>query len=124
MVANEANSSGRRSAGMSRRRDMRFGPPRELRCSVVGSAATLTVRDISVGGMSLSSTLPLTRNVLHEFRLTLGNMTISRRGRAVYCRRQAEGHWIIGIAFTKERSSGKTVEELIDLITSSILRFS
>ena len=108
----------------SRRRYARIEPPPSLRCHVVGSAATFTVRDISLGGLSLLAPVPLALKVEQEFRLTLGPMTIVQRGRPVYCRQQEDGRWVVGIAFRSERPSSPTIDDLIDLITSSVIRFS
>ena len=112
------------SSMTSRRTEPRFQPPAQLRCVIAGTAATLIIQDISVGGVALLSTLPISRTAIHQVKLTLGHVTIARRARAVHCQRSADQRWKIGLAFVEERTTGPTIEQLIDLITRSLIKFS
>ena len=108
----------------SRRAEPRFAPPKDLRCAISGAPSPFEVQDISIGGLALTSALPISRTSIHEVRLTLGHVTIVRHARAVHCRRGDDGRWKIGLAFVPERTTGPTIENLIDLITRSLIDFS
>ena len=46
----------------------------------------MTVSQISEGGMRVETSAPLHLNSLHDFRLTLGRLTVVVKGRIVHCR--------------------------------------
>ena len=108
----------------SRRIDVRLAAPSDLRTSVTGSRVHVVVQDISVGGMGVVSSLPLARGVVQKFQLALGTTVIVQQGKPVHCRRQDDGRWSVGISFTGKQFAGPGVEDLIDAITRSQLRFS
>ena len=110
--------------GTSRRQYMRFSPPPGLTCSVAGSSTQFVIRDISVGGLALWSDRPLDRDSIHQLILRLGSLVVETGARAAHCKRQDDGRWIIGMAFAAEPTTEPTIEELIDLIAASTLRFS
>jgi hypothetical protein len=108
----------------SRRAEPRFAPPKELHCAIRGFSSAVAVEDISIGGMALTCDVPISRTAVHEVHLTLGRMTIERRARAVHCRRGDDGRWRIGLAFMPAHTTGPTIENLVDLITRSLIDFS
>src|SRR6187431_3724227 len=59
-------------------RAARVEPVHPLVCFVGGSRAKLTVKDISVAGLSVWSTMPLSKGFVHEFRLIYGQVTVVR----------------------------------------------
>ena len=46
---------------------------------------TLYVKQLSRGGALIETTFPLQINSLHEFRLSLGSLTVVVKGRVVHC---------------------------------------
>src|SRR5690242_21655730 len=46
----------------------------------------MAVKEISRGGAQIETGFPLQLDSLHEFRLTLGNLSIVTKGRVVHCR--------------------------------------
>ena len=103
----------------SRRQEVRLEPPPQLICAVTGSSAKFHVRDISIGGLALWSSMPLRRDAPHEFCLTYRGLTVIRSGRAVHCKRQNDGRWILGVSFLPDPppGPGTTIEELIDAMS-------
>jgi hypothetical protein len=91
---------------------------------IVGFSGTVTIRDISVGGLALVSSLPLRRDAVHEMQLTLGKLAVTVQAKAVHCRRQNDGRWLLGIAFQPSRQKGPTIEQLIDAVTTTTISFS
>ena len=108
----------------SRRQHLRFSPPPGLTCSVAGSSAKFIIRDISVGGLALWSDRPLGRDAIHKLTLKLGSLVVVTGARAAHCKRHDDGRWIIGMAFATASATEPTIEQLIDLIAASTLRFS
>src|SRR5690242_8633687 len=81
----------------SRRRVVRFEPQPNLRIAIAGTAARLAMQDIGTGGVGVLSDLPLKRGALLEVTLTLGAVVVKIQARAVHCRRQADGRWMLGL---------------------------
>jgi len=46
---------------------------------------SLLVKELSRGGAQIETSFPLQLNSLHEFRLTLGTVTVVVKGRVVHC---------------------------------------
>jgi len=61
--------------------------------------------------------MPLRRDAPHEFRLTYRDLTVVCSGRAVHCKMQSDGRWLLGIAFVEVAQPGPTVGDLIDAMT-------
>lgn len=101
----------------TRIRDARVEPTHPIVCVAGGTRAKFEVRDISVSGMSVWSTIPVSRGWLHEFRLTYGQFTVVRQARAIHCKSCDDGRWLIGLEFDKKARRGPTIENLVDLIT-------
>jgi PilZ domain len=107
----------------SRRRDVRFAPPPNLRVSIQGCRSALTILDISLGGVGLATSAPLGRGI-YGVTLTLGSSEFQRRAEVIYCRKKSAGRWIIGMSFIEEPTTGPTIESLIDTITATLIKFS
>jgi hypothetical protein len=45
----------------------------------------MTIKEISRGGAQVETSLPLQPDSLHDFRLTLGNLSVVVKGRIVHC---------------------------------------
>ena len=82
----------------------------------------LTVREISLSGMSVEVPVPFPIDALHEFRLTLGDeSTVLLRGRVVYCRPVKTGDsplFVCGVHFVDDEPvTGQSVTDVIDRIS-------
>jgi hypothetical protein len=69
----------------------------------------VTVRDMSLGGMSLETSFAFPEGASHEFRLTLGDAAVVINGRILRCREHIRSDggrvYISGIEFTGEAPS-------------------
>ena len=108
--------------GSERRRSPRI----EILGRVHGQAVSLdvpvTVREISLGGMSMDVPVPFPIDAIHEFRLTLGDgSTVLLRGRVVYCRPIKGGEtplFVCGLHFVDDEPvTGQSVTDVIDRIS-------
>jgi PilZ domain len=99
---------------MSRRRDLRVETPKSLTLALAGSLRA-SVKDISRRGLCLSADVPLALGSIHSLTLTLGCMTVSRRGRTIHCHRHPTDGWIIGIEFLDDaaRPGDNAIEDLV-----------
>ena len=112
------------STGHDRRREIRLIAPAGLRASLAELGVAVAVRDISLGGLAVTSTSALARDSVHVLRLTFGSMCVLTRARAAYCQRHDGRAWVVGFAFIPSpRPKGPTVEQLIDRIEASMISF-
>ena len=124
MEKSDAPLSSPNGTPTSRRQGMRFSPPPGLVCTISGTTARFIVRDLSEGGLALWSDRPLTRGWVHDITLKLGDLMVVTRGRAAHCKKLDDGRWLVGVSFVQEQTKEPTVEQLIDVIAASTLRFS
>ncbi len=105
-----------------RRRSSRVELLGRLHGRVVSLDLPVTVREISLVGLSIQTSVPFPVGALHEFRLTLGDdSTVLLRGRIVYCRELAteedDAAFVLGVEFVDESpQEGEAVEDLIGKI--------
>jgi hypothetical protein len=100
----------------SRRRSLRLGPPDRLSCTLKDLSGRFVPRDISAGGLSIQSVLPLRLGDIHEVTLTLDELRLVRFAKVIHCRPEGQGQWITGLAFLNVEREGATVDELLDRI--------
>jgi len=104
----------------SRRRALRLGPPDRLVCLLKDQSARFVPKDISAGGLSVTSELALGVGDIHEVTLTLDELRVVRFAKVIHCRASGEKHWISGLAFLNVEREGATVEELLDRIAPEL----
>ena len=86
---------------------------------------SLTVRDISMGGLSLIVHAPIALRTIHTVTLTFGSITVEHKARVLHCRRFPAGGWLLGMAFTENPLPGSaSVAQLFNAILSSAITFS
>lgn len=101
-----------------RRRSPRIEILGRISGHVASADAAVTVREMSLGGMSLETPLAFEEGSIQEFRLTLGDgSTTLLRGRVVRCRSHVSPDgvttFVSGVQFVEDDSS---VGGLIDKI--------
>jgi hypothetical protein len=79
---------------------------------------TVTIREVSLGGLSMQTPFAFPVGAVHDFSLTLGDdSSVDLRGRVVYCREVASAEvepvYITGVQFVDSGSLGEGVGELI-----------
>ena len=108
-----------------RRRHLRLDAPADLAVTVAGSNTRLVASNISSDGLAVHSRVPFARASIHKLQLTFAPLTVVRQARTVHCRRDPRGGWVLGFALVgSSPAGGPTVEDLIDLIVSSMISFS
>jgi len=114
-----------KSQQVSRRHEARIIPPESLRAWVVGFPQVMPVRDISGGGLCVTSKKPFRAQSVQTMRLASGKMEIIRKVRTAHCRALGPGEWMVGFAFVEGAPApGPTIEEFLDSLTSSLIQFS
>ena len=110
---------------ISRRRDVRVETPKSLTLAVAGSLVHASVRDLSLRGLCLSAGVPFALGSIHSLTLTLGRMTVTRRGRTIHCHRHPTEGWTIGVEFLDDpMCPGDTsVEELVEEVAAGDVTF-
>jgi hypothetical protein len=83
---------------------------------------TVTVREVSLGGLSMQTAFAFPIGAVHDFSLTLGDdSSVELRGRVVYCREilaaDAEPVYVTGVQFIDNDAAGDGVGELIGKAT-------
>jgi hypothetical protein len=107
--------------------DRRRSPRIEILGRLHGHIASLdvpvTVREISLGGLSIETSFAFPAGIVHEFRLTLGDgSAVVLRGRVVYSREgsspDGEPVFVSGVQFIDDEpsSSDSTVDHIIEKI--------
>jgi hypothetical protein len=86
---------------------------------VTSLGVAVTIREISLGGLSMETRFSLPIGVIHDFSLTLGDASsVQLRGRVVYSREAAspEGAplYVTGIQFLDDEPAAVPVGDLID----------
>jgi len=81
----------------------------------------VTVRDMSLNGMSIETTFAFPEGAVHEFGFTLGDGTAAvLRGRIVRCREHiapdGTRSFITGVQFVEEDRPGEAAANLLDRI--------
>src|SRR5262245_44602492 len=97
---------------ISRRKSIRVTPPRELRCTVIGLGARVSVLDISVGGIALRTGRAILRGAMPHLTLHLDNIKIAAQARVIHCERD-DGQWRIGLAFVTDAALAESIEHLL-----------
>jgi len=100
---------------ISRRRDVRVETPKSLTLAVTGSPVRASLKDISQCGLCLSADIPFALGSIYSLTLTLGRMTVSRRGRTIHCHRHLTEGWTIGIEFLDDplRPGDCSIDDLV-----------
>lgn len=93
--------------GAERRRSPRVELLGQIHGSVVAYDVAVTVRNVSLGGLSLETPFPFPVGVAHDFRLTLGDdSAVLLRGTVLRCEaeRTADGStmYVTGVQFVDE----------------------
>lgn len=104
------------------RRDVRLAAPAELRCMLRGAPAVFIMNNISAGGFGASVNMPLGRDTVYEFEFHLHDMCVIRKARVIHCAWMDGDCWNVGAAFQPEAGE-PTIEQLIDRITQTTLKF-
>jgi hypothetical protein len=103
--------------------DRRRAPRVELLGRLHGKIASfevgITVREMSLGGLSMETPIAFPEGVVHDFRLTLGDESaVVLRGRVVYCRAQPgpDGSplYVSGVEFVEDEEPGGAVDDLLN----------
>lgn len=105
-----------------RRRSPRIEILGRLHGQVTSLAVSVTVREISVGGLSMETAFEFPVGVIHDFRLEMGDGSlVDLRGKVLRSRavRAADGSrlYISGVQFIDDDDDdddGPTVEDLVD----------
>ena len=110
---------------MSRRSDVRVETPKSLTLAIAGSLVRASMIDISRRGLCLSSDAPFALGSIHSLTLTLGGMTISRRGRTIHCHRHPTEGWIIGLEFLDDpaRPGDTSIDDLVQEVAAGDVTF-
>lgn len=110
---------------MSRRRDLRIEAPKSLTLAIAGSLVRVAVKDISLRGLCLSAGVPFALGSIHRLTLTLGRMTVSRRGRTIHCHRHPTDGWTIGIEFLDDppRPGDNIIDDLVQEVAAGDVTF-
>ena len=110
---------------MSRRRDLRVESPKSLTLAIAGSLTRVSVKDISCRGLCLSAYLPFALGSIHSLTLTLGGMTVSRRGRTIHCHRHPTDGWTIGLEFLDDpvHPGDSSVDDLVQEVAAGDVTF-
>jgi hypothetical protein len=110
---------------MSRRRDLRIETPKSLTLAIAGSLVRVSVKDISLRGLCLSAGVPFALGSIHPLTLTLGRMTVNRRGRTIHCHRHPTEGWIVGIEFLDDpaRPGDSAVDDLVQEVAAGDVAF-
>jgi PilZ domain len=107
--------------------DRRRSPRIEILGRLHGHIASLdvpvTVREISLGGLSLETSFAFPTGIVHEFRLTLGDgSAVELRGRIVYSRDgtspEGEHIFVSGVQFVDDEPAAgdSSVDHIIEKI--------
>ena len=107
--------------GSERRRSPRMEMLGRVHGQAVSLDVPLTVREISLGGMSVEAPVPFPIDAIHEFRLTLGDgSTVLLRARVVYCKPARAAHgpsYVCGMHFVDDEPvTGQSVTDFIERI--------
>ena len=108
--------------GPERRRSTRMEMLGRVHGQAVSLDVPLTVREISLGGMSIEAPVPFPLDTVHEFRLTLGDgSTVLLHARVVYCRATKGGPepvYVCGMHFVDDEPvTGQSVSDFIERIS-------
>jgi hypothetical protein len=123
--ASDSGHSQPGDSGLSRRRDLRVDAPASLRVAMPTTQGPLTVSDISMGGLALAVHAPAALRTIHTVSLTFGSIKVEHKVRVLHCRRNPQGGWLLGLAFTDKPLPGSaTVAQLFNAILSSAITFS
>jgi len=99
-----------------RRRSPRIEILGRLHGHTVAFDVPILVREISLGGMSVETEVPLAEGALQEFLLTLGDgSTIDLVGRVMYCRPTSDDAvpgYVCGVQFTDDEGPDQPSSEM------------
>jgi hypothetical protein len=110
-----------------RRRSPRLQILGELHGHLVAVGLEMIIRDVSFGGLSVDSQLPFPVGVVHRFRLSVGDRSLTVSARVVHSRQidVADGppRFRTGLEFVTDTPEARqAVEAIIDRMTS-VLQF-
>lgn len=110
---------------VSRRSHVRVETPKSLTLAVAGPMGHASVKDISLRGLCLSADVPFALASIHSLTLTLGRMTVSRRGRTIHCHRHPTEGWIVGLEFLDDpmRPGDCSIDDLVQEVAAGDVTF-
>jgi hypothetical protein len=85
-----------------RRRDLRIDLLADLQGHLITLDEQVGVRQLSLGGMTIETTAPLSPRVVHDFRLGLGELAVIVKGRVMHSRisvREDQVTYLSGVQF-------------------------
>ena len=122
-IAKPRSGSSTDGPAISRRRTVRVTPPPELRCAIAGLGNRVPVQDISLGGIAILTSRAIAPGAAPHLTLQFGAVTIAVQARVIHCE-QDGGQWLIGLAFNEDPRCAEAIDDLLDAIAASSLRFS
>jgi hypothetical protein len=105
--------------GSERRRAPRIAILGRVHGHVASLDVAVTVREMSLGGLSMETAIAFPVGALHEFRLTLGDgASVELKGRVVYCREaSSSGGGVIYVTGVQFVDDDPPVDDIIGKIT-------
>jgi hypothetical protein len=103
-----------------RRRDVRIDLLADLHGHLVTLDEQVQVRQISLGGMTVETTAPLSPRLDHDFRLSIGDEAVTVRARVVHSRVAVRGDavaFLTGLQFVDPTAAALSmIREFIDKV--------
>lgn len=101
-----------------RRRDARVDLLADLHGHLVTLDEHVQVKQISLGGMTVETTAPLSPRLDHDFRLAIGDQSVTVRARVVHSRVAVRGdnvNFLTGVQFVDPNADALTmIRQFID----------
>lgn len=111
------------NAGQERRLAPRVDLLIELKGSLIALGEAVSVQQLSLRGMTVQTTVPLSPNMAHDFRLNLADQTLDVRTRVVHTRMvvdRDEVSYISGLAFVDLTPAAEaTLDALVTSLEAS-----
>jgi len=106
----------------SRRRAPRLAVHNQIRAEIVGLGSPVDILDISFGGVSLRTQLPIVRDTRHVLLISGATVCVKVTARIAHCRPAVNGSgrpcYIVGCEFSNSARSEHAVMRLIDAVAA------
>jgi len=123
MKFDERSPAGLSPEFTSRRQAIRLAAPPGLAVALPDAGVRAEILDISLGGIGLLTTGPLTQGADYSLTFRIGSRSIACSATVAHVRRRAEGKWRAGLAFVHDEHLAR-VEQLVDELLDGLVQFS
>lgn len=101
-----------------RRGAHRIAAPPDIRCELAEQSGSVQPKNISASGIAVWHDAPLPAGTDYELTITFGSVSLRRRARIMYARKDGSERWLLGLKFLAQPDDDGQIDELIKMLAT------